>query len=187
MADGHARLGADTDTLGLDVREPAVDASSSRVHFNAAGLAAHAALWADILGEDFDEAFNGAGALDTDEGGAPDYWERQNGLDPANGADDLLDPDGDGLTNAEEFLLGGNPLVRDGFRVDLTSAGPFSITFAAIPGRIYTVQGRTSLTTGAPWAAVSGPLFVTEAGPMTYELSPGAATHIFYRVAVSAE
>ncbi len=39
---------------------------------------------------------------DTDGGGAKDGFEVDNGLDPLDPADDVLDPDGDGLTNAQE-------------------------------------------------------------------------------------
>jgi len=34
----------------------------------------------------------------------PDAWERQHGLDPANGADGAADRNGDGYTNIEEYL-----------------------------------------------------------------------------------
>lgn len=44
-ADGIALQGANSDTLGLEYRQP----DGSRVHFTPEGLAAHAALWAEIL------------------------------------------------------------------------------------------------------------------------------------------
>lgn len=67
-------------------------------------------------------------SVDTDGDGLPDYWETQYGLDPHDngtsgesslGAKDgpdgaLGDPDGDGLTNLQEFLVTGtNPNLYD--------------------------------------------------------------------------
>lgn len=57
-----------------------------------------------------------AGAVwraDADSDGLPDAWERWHGLDPGNASDATLDPDGDGLTNLEEYLNGTLPGVRD--------------------------------------------------------------------------
>ena len=39
----------------------------------------------------------------------PDRWERQMGLDPHDARDANLDPDGDGLTNLEEYRAGTDP------------------------------------------------------------------------------
>lgn len=43
---------------------------------------------------------------DLDDDGIPDAWEDANGLDSADPADALADPDGDGLTNLEEYRHG---------------------------------------------------------------------------------
>jgi hypothetical protein len=53
------------------------------------------------------------GEVDTDGDGAFDGWEIANGFDPLDDADGALDPDGDGLTNAEEFDADSDPLVAD--------------------------------------------------------------------------
>ena len=50
---------------------------------------------------------------DTDGDGLDDNVELNNGLDPTDGTDAAADPDGDGLTNAEEIALGTNRLVAD--------------------------------------------------------------------------
>jgi hypothetical protein len=47
--------------------------------------------------------------LDEDGDGVPDTWEEQNGVQDPNG-----DPDGDGLTNQDEFDLNTDPHVFDG-------------------------------------------------------------------------
>ena len=46
---------------------------------------------------------------DSDNDGLPDGWESQNGLDPMDPSDAGEDPDGDGLTNLEEFEHGTDP------------------------------------------------------------------------------
>jgi hypothetical protein len=46
---------------------------------------------------------------DQDNDGMFSVWEHLFGLDPANGADATLDPDGDGLTNVQEYATAGHP------------------------------------------------------------------------------
>ena len=49
---------------------------------------------------------------DTDGDGMPDWWEDEYGLDP--GVDDSGDdPDGDGYTNLQEYLVGLSPIVAN--------------------------------------------------------------------------
>lgn len=54
-----------------------------------------------------------AEAIDSDGDGLPDDWEISYGLDPNDPSDATLDPDGDGLTNAEEFLFLTVPTISD--------------------------------------------------------------------------
>ena len=49
---------------------------------------------------------------DTDGDGLPDAWEIANGTDPAVD-DDAEDPDGDDLTNLQEFQNNGHPFIDD--------------------------------------------------------------------------
>ena len=50
-----------------------------------------------------------SGLADTDGDQMPDVWEVLHGLDPVSPDDGMLDPDYDGLSNAEEFENGSNP------------------------------------------------------------------------------
>jgi hypothetical protein len=51
--------------------------------------------------------------IDSDGDGLPDFWEMTHGFDPADAADGILDPDGDGLDNRAEFLAKTNPKAAD--------------------------------------------------------------------------
>ena len=51
--------------------------------------------------------------LDADASGIPDWYEMQYGLEPAGPASAGADPDGDGLTNLQEFQRGSDPKKRD--------------------------------------------------------------------------
>jgi len=50
---------------------------------------------------------------DDDNDGMPDTWETENELNPLDAADASLDPDGDGLTNLQEYQGDTNPSVSD--------------------------------------------------------------------------
>lgn len=89
---------------------------------------------------------------DTDGDGIDDRFERDRGLNPTNPADALLDPDGDGLNNFEEFTLDSNPFDRD----DPTTVRFVSPNGVDIPG------GGTS---DAPWATIVYALNNTPATP----------------------
>jgi hypothetical protein len=51
-------------------------------------------------------------ASDADGDGLPDDWELHNGLNPADPTDGFGDIDGDGISNADEFAQGSDPLLK---------------------------------------------------------------------------
>ncbi|MGP4846069.1 hypothetical protein ACTXGQ_18210, partial [Marinobacter sp. 1Y8] len=65
--------------------------------------------WADVDGD-------GVGDIadqDDDNDGMADSWELENGLDPLNAADAILNGDGDELTNVQEFENDSDPTIAD--------------------------------------------------------------------------
>lgn len=50
---------------------------------------------------------------DDDNDGMPDSWETENGLNPLDASDSSLDPDGDGITNLQEYEASTDPNVPD--------------------------------------------------------------------------
>lgn len=67
---------------------------------------------------------------DTDDGGCPDGWEVEHGLDPTKAKDDLWDNDNDGWSNYREYLEGTDPRDpnTDGDLYPLDSTDPYPLT-----------------------------------------------------------
>lgn len=94
--------------------------------------------------------------LDGDDDGIPTAWEAANGLDDGNAADAALDNDGDGQSNLAEYAAGTDPNdSTDWFRVTAFDKTPaqWQLTFPSRPGRYYSVQATTNVSTG-PWIPV---------------------------------
>ena len=96
----------------------------------------------------------GAGAaIDSDGDGIPDWWTQQYFGHPTGQASDLSragdDPDGDGLTNLQEYILGTNPLVANGsgwgLTIVRTSPTTVQLTFPTISNRIYRIYYSNTL------------------------------------------
>ena len=77
----------------------------------------------------------GCGTADADEDGISDDYEQHYQLNPSDPSDALLDSDGDGLTNLDEFRLGSDPHSTDTDQdgvLDLTDRCPRTRTGARV-------------------------------------------------------
>jgi hypothetical protein len=128
---------------------------------------------------------------DTDGDGIPNYVETNLALlgfnfSSTNAADGLLDFDGDGMSNADEYRAGteinnSNSVLR----VSLTNTlGVAVVSFGAVPNKTYTIQYADAFSNAVPPAAwtrlvdvLSRPTNRTEIFP-----DPGWTSNRFYRV-----
>jgi hypothetical protein len=85
---------------------------------------------------------------DVDNDGMQDSWETANGFNPANAADALLDTDGDGQINRQEYLAGTDPRSPGSvLRMSISKLGDgWHVGFTAQPYRSYTIRYRNALT-----------------------------------------
>lgn len=65
--------------------------------------------------------------LDTDNDGMPDAWETAHGLNPASAADADANPDGDTLTNLQEYNAGWNPQLFEPAALPSAISAPFAV------------------------------------------------------------
>ena len=119
--------------------------------------------------------------------GIPNGWKQQYGFNPFDPTVAAADPDGDGLSNLQEFLLGTNPL---------DSTSPFHVTGTTLQGSDLLITWLTAggLTNavestsdpGGTYSNISGNIIIPGTGLTTTNyLDPGAATNTpanYYRV-----
>lgn len=103
----------------------------------------------------------GATAPDADSDGMPDSWETAYGLNPASAADANLDPDGDGLTNLQEYLAGTNPNVHNGpgggtVTASVETANGYELEGTAARVKINRTGGTAALTVNFTRTGVAG-------------------------------
>ncbi len=88
-------------------------------------------------------------AYDSDADGMPNFWETEQQLNSGDAADAARDDDGDGFSNAQEFLAGTDPHnaeSRPGISQFYADAGGFHIQFPTVLDRFYNVQFTDDLT-----------------------------------------
>ena len=113
-------------------------------------------------------------------------------------AADTADPDGDGFTNYQEYVLGTNPTksnapslltaTRSGGNVVLSfvanqASGPGCVGFT----RYYTVQSTTTLSNSASWVPVTGYTSIAGANQTVNISLPATGGPAFYRLSVSLQ
>lgn len=120
------------------------------------------------------------GHADRDRDGLPDWWENQHGLDPESASDidgPAGDPDGDGQSNAAEYVAGTDPRrAADVLRIAQVQADAQGLVlrFVAVAGRTYRVLCSEERVDG-PWyvwtnlapARATGSLLVRDDRPMS--------------------
>jgi len=143
-----------------------------------------AGFWQDTNSATVSKTWNVGPSGDTDGDGMPDTYENQYPLaldanDPLDAGEDY---DEDGLTNLEEYLAGTNPESAASrlWLQTLPLSGGLAFTFEAVSNKSYTVQYRTSFSTGS-WVHLSN--FIMTPTNRTVEITNATSDPIrFYRV-----
>jgi hypothetical protein len=111
--------------------------------------------------------------------GIPNSWKLQYGFNPFDSGLAAADPDGDGLSNLQEFLDGTNPLDSSSpFHVmGITLQGPdVLVTWSTVGGMTNAVESTPS--PGGTWSNISGNIIIPGDGLTTTNyLDAGAATN----------
>jgi hypothetical protein len=121
---------------------------------------------------------------DSNANGLPDAWERI--YFGALGVNPLADPDGDGMSNQEEYLAGTNPTnSSSNLKITAFTSSPggtnVSLTWNTVLSRYYLIQETTDLGS-AVWADGGLGAIVPTNSSTSRTLSTAFATNRFYRI-----
>jgi Bacterial TSP3 repeat len=126
------------------------------------------------------------GPLDGNGSGLPIAWEKE--FFGTTNINANADPDGDGMSNLQEYLAGTNPTDPNSrLRITAISGNTVgstaTLTWTSVPSRLYYVNERTNLTTGA-WATnlTLGVVSPDVGSTTTRSLTDSAVTKRFFRV-----
>ncbi len=125
--------------------------------------------------------------VDTDHDGLPDAWETNRvGFSIGDPADGARDDDEDGMTNAEEYFAGTDPLNGSSYlKIELPSVGPALVRFNAISNRTYSVLYSDELQP-ALWQKLGDVLARTN-NRVEVLSDPTATTNRFYRLVIPTQ
>ena len=123
-------------------------------------------------------------AGDADGDGVPDAWERR--FFGSTGAGALDDPDGDGISNRDEFFGGTDPLNAASatriVRVQIED-GDVRLFFTSVTGRAYRIECSDEMIAGR-WTPVLENILGHGGIVEARHRADGGARNLFYRVRV---
>jgi hypothetical protein len=123
--------------------------------------------------------------VDSDFDGMPDAWETLYSLNPNSNVDAILDRDGDGQSNLDEYLANTHPVDSSSrFHIkrmeDSGNPALTRIVWASQPGMVYYVETSESLLVSS-WSPVHVNAIVANSGETQWD-APISGNRRFYRV-----
>ena len=119
--------------------------------------------------------------------GIPDSWWEAAGIEPAN-RQAAGDPDKDGFSNMQEYIMGGNPRIGNPNPINLESSrigNGFAISFQTLEGRNYSVFRSEDMTA---WEVVAGSQRIGNGQvQQVVDTLPAETQKMFYRVSVGLQ
>ena len=131
------------------------------------------------------------GDVFSDTDGIPDWWRLAyfnhavgEDADNSHASDD---PDGDGLTNLQEYLAGTNPLdPTSAFRITtiVTAGADIQVSWSSVSSKTYQLQSSSSPTATGTWNNVGNPVTASSATSTQTDTGAAAGPPTFYRVII---